>query len=68
MDYYNRYIKCKFDYFTLQNGYNHNLIGGKTNNKCTIDDSDKVLFGDGGSTSIIVIIMPSEDLIQNQIV
>ena len=30
-----------------------NQIGG--GEKCSIDDTDKILFGDGGSTSIIAI-------------
>ena len=32
----------------------HQQVGGGTN-KCTIDNTDKILFGSGGSTAIIVI-------------
>ena len=49
MDYKHKYLKYKNKYLQLKNT---NQIGGK---KCQIDETDKVTFGDGGSTSIIVI-------------
>ena len=58
MDYYSKYIKYKTKYLELSN---FNQLGGakkqnkKNSKKCSIDDTDKVLFGDGGSTAIIVI-------------
>jgi len=51
MNYKNKYIKYKTKYLELNN---INLIGG-AKKKCYIDDTDIVLFGEGGSTSIIVI-------------
>ena len=58
MDYYSKYIKYKTKYLELSN---FNQLGGakkqnkKNSKKCSIDDTDKVLFGDGGSSAIIVI-------------
>ena len=46
---YQNYIINKRYYLHL-----NNQTGGKKK-KCTIDDTDKILFGDGGSTAIIVI-------------
>ena len=59
-DYYQKYIKYKEKYLQLKNKNSNNiLVGGakkeKTNKKCSIDDTDKVLFGDGGSSAIVVI-------------
>lgn len=53
-DFYLKYIKYKVKYLELKNNINDNLQsgGGK---KCKIDESDLVLFGDGGSTAIIII-------------
>jgi len=53
-DFYLKYIKCKTKYLELKNNNNVNLQsgGGK---KCKIDETDLVLFGDGGSTAIIII-------------
>jgi hypothetical protein len=67
MDYKDKYIKYKTKYLELKNinvnnqivgGNNDILIGGKKKKqikKCSIDDTDKVLFGDGGSSAIVVI-------------
>lgn len=55
MDYKNKYIKYKIKYLELKNVKINNQIGGSKNKKCHIDDTDEVLFGDGGSTAIIVI-------------
>jgi len=53
-DFYLKYIKYKTKYLELKNNNNVNLQsgGGK---KCKIDETDLVLFGDGGSTAIIII-------------
>lgn len=53
MDYKNKYIKYKTKYLEIKNTYANNQIGG--GKKCSIDDTDKVLFGDGGSSAIVVI-------------
>jgi hypothetical protein len=55
MDYKYKYIKYKTKYLELQNINTNinNQIGGAK--KCYIDDTDKILFGDGGSSAIIVI-------------
>ena len=67
MDYINKYIKYKIKYLALQNTLTNsenkikyldlkNMIGGKKQQKkCSIDDTDKILIGDGGSSAIIVI-------------
>ena len=47
------YINHKANYAFLTNIYA--LEGGKKNNKCSIDETDNVLFGDGGSSAIIII-------------
>ena len=49
MDYYYKYQKYKSKYIEL------NKIQTGGDKKCSIEDTDIVLFGDGGSTSIIVI-------------
>jgi len=60
MEYYEKYIKYKNKYINLRDN-NNILVGGKRknkrieNSKCDIEETDKILFGDGGSTSIIVI-------------
>ena len=54
MNFEDKYIKYKTKYLELKNMDMNNQIGGKQK-KCSIDDTDKVLFGDGGSTAIIVI-------------
>jgi len=57
-EYYQKYIKYKEKYLQLKNS-NNILVGGakkqKQIKKCSIDDTDKVLFGDGGSSAIVVI-------------
>ena len=61
MDYYKKYLKYKTKYLELKDSQlsNNLLVGGakkkKQIKKCSIDDTDKVLFGDGGSSSIAVI-------------
>jgi len=54
MDYKDKYIKYKTKYLNYKNIIiiNNQTGGGK---KCSIDDTDKVLFGDGGSSSIVII-------------
>jgi hypothetical protein len=52
MDYYQKYLKYKHKYLDLKNNNIFQKGGGK---KCTIEENDNVLFGDGGSTAIIVI-------------
>jgi len=42
-----KYIKYKIKYINLKQ------LGGF--DKCMIDETDNILFGDGGSTSIIII-------------
>lgn len=57
-DYRNKYIKYKSKYLEMKNMNMYEKIGGGKNNnnkKCEIEDTDKVLFGDGGSTAIIII-------------
>ena len=51
MDYKNLFIYTKKKYLQLKNGQN----GGAKIKKCHINDSDVVLFGDGGSSAIIII-------------
>ena len=51
-DYYQKYIKYKQKYINLKSNDIILQGGGK---KCTIEETDKVLFGDGGSSAIIVI-------------
>ena len=53
MDYKDKYIIYKAKYLQLKNINVNNQIGGSK--KCSIDDTDTVVFGDGGSTAIIVI-------------
>ena len=53
MDYKDKYINFKTSYLKLKNINIYNKIGG--GKKCSIDDTDKILFGDGGSTAIIAI-------------
>jgi len=53
-DFYLKYIKYKVKYLELKNNINNNLQSGG-GQKCKIDESDLVLFGDGGSTAIIII-------------
>ena len=67
MDYKDKYIKYKTKYLELKNMDINNQFGGGNNDilirggarkkikKCSIDDTDKVLFGDGGSSAIVVI-------------
>lgn len=55
MDYKEKYIKYKLKYLELKNIDENNQQGGSKNKKCSIDDTDKLLFGNGGSTAIIVI-------------
>lgn len=56
MDHKDKYIKYKDNYLELKNiDINVNLVGGAKIKKCSINDTDKVLFGDGGSSAIIVI-------------
>jgi hypothetical protein len=50
MDYHKKYLKYKNKYFELKN--NNIQYGGE---KCLIEDTDTILFGDGGSSAIIVI-------------
>jgi len=52
MDYKEKYIKYKLKYLELKDAKENQTGGGK---KCSIDNTDKVLFGDGGSSAIIVI-------------
>jgi len=52
MDYEEKYIKYKLKYLELKDAKENQTGGGK---KCSIDNTDKVLFGDGGSSAIIVI-------------
>ena len=54
MDYKDKYIKYKTKYLNLKNIDINNQIGGGSK-KCSIDDTDKILFGDGGSSAIIAI-------------
>ena len=54
MDYKDKYIKYKTKYLELKNMDANNQNGGGKK-KCRIDDTDKILFGDGGSSAIIVI-------------
>lgn len=53
MEYKDKYIKYKSKYLYLKNIIINNQTGGSK--KCLIDDTDKVLFGDGGSSSIVII-------------
>jgi len=46
MDYKEKYIKYKLKYLELKDAKENQTGGGK---KCSIDNTDKVLFGDGGS-------------------
>jgi len=55
MDYGKKYIKYKTKYLELKDMYLNNQNGGTKIKKCSIDDTDKLLFGEGGSSSIIVI-------------
>ena len=56
MDFKNKYIKYKTKYLLLKNiDTDKQVGGGKKEKKCYIDDTDKILFGDGGSSSIIII-------------
>ena len=62
MSYYQKYIKYKAKYLNTLDTINtnntidaNNMIGGNKNKKCSIDEDDKVLFGDGGSSAIIII-------------
>ena len=58
MDYYQKYIKYKDKYLQLKNSNNIQCGGAKKKKqikKCSIDYTDSVLFGDGGSSSIVVI-------------
>lgn len=57
MDYKAKYLKYKTKYLELKNNDINNQFGGGKNNqkKCYIDDTDKILFGDGGSSAIIII-------------
>jgi len=56
MDHKDKYVQYKNNYLGLKNiDINVNLVGGAKIKKCSIDDTDKVLFGDGGSSAIIVI-------------
>lgn len=67
MDYKYKYIKYKTKYLELKDIDVNNQIGDGNNDilmgairkkrikKCSIDDTDKVLFGDGGSSAIVVI-------------
>jgi len=48
---YQTYITNKSNYLYL----NNQIGGNDKKKKCTIDNTDKILFGDGGSTSIIII-------------
>lgn len=50
-DYTQKYEKYKSKYLSMKMGEG----GGKSRNNCLINKSDKVLFGDGGSTAIIAI-------------
>ncbi|ARF10684.1 divergent protein kinase [Hokovirus HKV1] len=53
MFYKDKYIKYKKKYLALKNtDINNQTSGGK---KCSIDDTDTILFGDGSSTAIVVI-------------
>jgi hypothetical protein len=52
MSYEYKYKKYKIKYLELKNF--NNQKGGSIK-KCYIDDTDKILFGDGGSTAIIII-------------
>ena len=52
-DYYQKYLKYKQKYINLKSN-NVTLHKGGAK-KCTIEETDKVLFGDGGSSAIIVI-------------
>ncbi len=49
------YLKYKSKYLQLKKLIISNQLGGDKNNKCHIDDSDNIIFGDGGSSAIIVI-------------
>lgn len=53
MSHKDKYLKYKSKYTQLKKANNEAVID--TQKKCSIDDSDTVLFGDGGSTSLIVI-------------
>jgi hypothetical protein len=52
MDKVNKY---KHKYESLLNTFLNTQHGGKHDKKCLIEDTDNILFGDGGSTSIIAI-------------
>ena len=52
MSYEYKYKKYKIKYLELKNL--NNQKGGNIK-KCYIDDTDKILFGDGGSSAIIII-------------
>ena len=54
MNYIEKYIKYKIKYLELKKINSNNQIGGNKK-KCYIDETDKVIFGDGGSSAIIVI-------------
>lgn len=58
--YRDKYLKYKIKYLELRQLDNtdqieHNLEGGGGGKKCIIEDTDRILFGDGGSTAIIAI-------------
>jgi hypothetical protein len=55
MDEMYNYLKYKSKYLQLKKLIISNQLGGDKNNKCHIDDSDNIIFGDGGSSAIIVI-------------
>lgn len=53
MDYRGKYLKYKTKYLILKT---QNQTGGKKKeNKCSIDDTDRMFFGSGGSSAIVVI-------------
>lgn len=64
INYKQKYIKYKSKYLDIQSRQNdhsihnvhnvHYVMGGKVK-KCNIDKDDKILFGDGGSTAIILL-------------
>jgi len=57
---YKLYIKYKSTYLKLRENLTSDFkttdqIGGNKSKKCYIDDTDNIMFGSGGSSSIIVI-------------
>ena len=52
MDYQRKYMKYKTKYLMLKSGLDPQTGGTK---KCSIENTDKILFGDTGSTALIVI-------------